>query len=71
MENIFIFIYAKEKEIKVLNNTDAIKQKDELILDGWKHTCTLDPCIWIGYLHNVCEAVDLYDEVSSLSRQQK
>lgn len=68
MENqAFVFIYAKDKEIKALNIEDSKRLNDSLIKDGWKHTQTLDACVWIQYLYNDCEDVDLFDEVKSLS----
>jgi len=68
MEQVFVFIYAKDKEIKVLNIEEAKRLNDSLISEGWKHTHTLDACGWIQYLHNDCEDVDLFDEVKSLSK---
>ena len=68
MEQVFVFIYAKDKEIKVLNIEESKRLNDSLISDGWKHTHTLDACVWIQYLHNDCEDVDLFNEVKSLSK---
>jgi len=68
MEQVFVFIYAKGKEIKVLNIEESKRLDSELKSDGWKHTQTLDACVWIQYLHNNCEDVDLFDEVKSLSK---
>ena len=67
MEQVFVFIYAKGKEIKVLNIKESKRLDSELKSDGWKHTQTLDACLWIQYLHNNCEDVDLFHEVKSLS----
>jgi hypothetical protein len=68
MDKIFVFIYAKGKEIKVLNIEESKRLNVELKSNGWKHTQTLDACVWIQYLHNNCEGVDLFDEVKSLSK---
>jgi hypothetical protein len=68
MEQVFVFIYAKGKEIKALNIEESKSLNDSLINEGWKHTQTLDACVWIQYLHNDCEDVDLFDEVKSLSK---
>ena len=68
MEHVFVFIYAKDKEIKVLNIEESKRLNDSLISEGWKHTQTLDACVWIQHLHNNCEDVDLLDEVKSLSK---
>ena len=68
MEQLFVFIYAKDNKIKALNIEDAKRLNDELLKNSWKHTETLDACVWIQYLHNECGDVDLFDEVKSLSR---
>jgi hypothetical protein len=68
MEQVFVFIYAKNKEIKVLNIEESKRLNDDLLKDGWKHTQTLDACAWIQYLHNDCEDVDLFEEVKFLSK---
>lgn len=65
---LVVFIYAKDKEIKVLSTEGAKRLNDELLKEGWKQTQTLDACVWIQYLHNDCEDVDLFDEVKSLSK---
>ena len=68
MVQAFVFIYAKDKEIKVLNIEESKRLNDSLISEGWKHTLTLDACVWIQYLHNDCEDVDLFNEVKFLSK---
>jgi hypothetical protein len=68
MEQVFVFIYAKGKEIKALNIEESKRLDSELKSNGWKHTRILDACVWIQYLHNDCEDVDLFDEVKSLSK---
>ena len=67
MEQVFVFIYAKDKVIKALNIEESKRLNDSLISEGWKHTQTLDACVWIQYLHNDCEDVYLFNEVKSLS----
>ena len=67
MEQVFVFIYAKGKEIKALSIEESKRLNDSLIKEGWKHSQTLDACVWIQFLHNDCEDVDLFDEVNSLS----
>ena len=63
MENT-IFIYAKDGKVKVLSIEDAKAQAESLLSDGWKHTATLDACIWIEYLCNSCYDVEI--EVTNL-----
>lgn len=64
MEQVLVFIYAKCKEIKALNIEESKMLNDSLIKDGWKHTKTIDACVWIQYLCNDCE--DLGNEVMSM-----
>lgn len=65
---MYVFIYAKGKEIKALNIHDAKKLNMALVIEGWKHTQTLDACTWIQFLHNDCKDINLLDEVKSLSK---
>ncbi len=70
MENVtFVFVYAKNGKIKVLNIDSSIKNNNELINDGWVHTKTLDACVYLQYLHNNCEEVDLIYEITSLIKK--
>ena len=68
MKEVFVFVYAKGEKIKVLSIEESKRLNDYLIKNGWKHTQTLNACIWIQFLHNDCENVDLFDEVKSLSK---
>lgn len=61
-----IFIYKKGTEFKVLNKTQAFKGH-ELILDGWKHTNTIDSAIWMQYILNN-EDIDIISEVFDLKK---
>lgn len=67
VEQVFVFVYTKEKLIKVLGISDSKNMQSKLIEEGWVHTSTLDACVYLQYLHNECEDVDLYDELNSLS----
>ncbi len=69
MKETFVFVYAKGGKIKALNIEEAKKLQDELKKDGWVHTQTLDACVYIQYLHNDCEDVDLIDEITSLIKK--
>ena len=67
MERYFVFIYSKEGKIKVLNLEKSKKEHDDLILDGWVHSSTLDPCVWIAHLYNYCDdEIDVLKEVIDL-----
>ena len=66
--NVVVFVYAKDNKIKVLGLEDAKNLNDTLKSVGWKHTETIDACAWMEYLHNMCEDVDVYESVISLSK---
>ena len=63
----YVFVYAKDKVIKVLDTEESIQLHKTLIKNGWKHTATLNACTFIEYLHNMCGEVDLFNEVKELS----
>lgn len=65
MEQAFILVYAKDGKIKVFPAETAKVVNDALIKDDWKHTATLDACVFIRYLHN--EEVNIVEEIKSLS----
>jgi len=65
--DVIVFVYAKEGKIKVVGLEEIKVIEKEILADGWKHVQTIDPCKWMEYLHNVCETVDLFDEVRTLS----
>lgn len=65
---VFVFVYSKNKQIKVLGLEKDRESKETLIKEGWKHIHTIDVCVWMEYLHNNCDDIDVIDEVKSLSR---
>ena len=69
MNDVFVFIYAKGIKIKALNIEESKRLNSKLLNEGWVHTQTLDPCIYIQYLHNDCEEVDLIEEIRSLIKR--
>ena len=69
MEQTFVFVYAKDGKIKALNIEESKRLQDELKKEGWVHTQTLDACVYIQYLHNDGENVDLIDEMKSLIKR--
>jgi len=48
--------------------SDTLKEH-QLLNEGWAHTQTLDACVYIQYLHNNCEDVDLIEEIRSLIKR--
>lgn len=61
-----IFIYAKDGKIKVLSHGDALYGHSRLIGEGWTHTATVNPCLFLENLHN--ESQDIVGEVKELSK---
>ena len=49
----YIFVYKKDGVIKCLDLTENIEEYRKLIKDGWVHTSTIDPIVFIENLHNV------------------
>jgi hypothetical protein len=68
MKNVFVFVYAKGNEIKVLDTEQSKLLDGDLKKDGWKHTTTLDACIFIEHLHNNCD--DAKKEIKNLSKTE-
>jgi hypothetical protein len=64
-----IFIYAKGNQIKCFDIDEATKKNLHLIDDGWIHTHTLDPCLFMQYLHNECDANLRNDEIGKLNQK--
>ncbi len=46
----FLFIYSKEGKIKCLTVDEAHEEK--LTSEGWTHTATINPAIWIEAMAN-------------------
>lgn len=65
----FVFIYSKDGEIQVLNLNLSKLNHESLVKLGWKHTATLDACVWIKHLYTLCkDECNLIDEVKSLTK---
>ena len=63
----YVFVYAKDKKIKVLGIEEAKISQHDLILDGWEHTATMDACMWIEYIHNTSR--NWNEDIRSLSKK--
>ena len=51
-----IFVYKKNGVIRCVDSVDLVetmKEEQKLIKDGWVHTSTIDPIVFIENLHNV------------------
>ena len=52
----YIFVYKKDGVIRCVDSVDLVetmKEEQKLIKDGWVHTSTIDPIVFIENLHNV------------------
>ena len=49
----YIYVYRKNDIIKCLDLVESMKEEQKLIKDGWVHTSTIDPIVFIENLHNV------------------
>lgn len=48
--NDTLFIYRKDREVKVLDYLEACDRNDDLIDDGWEHTASLNPQGFLEWL---------------------
>lgn len=67
MDCIYVIVYSKDNTIKVLSVEKAKLMNESLINDGWEHTNTLDVCMYLQYLHNHCEDIEIIENIKSLS----
>lgn len=58
-----IFIYKKNKKIKVLNLVSAQFKHNNLIKEGWKHIAYLNACIWITRLLKAKNPMEMISEL--------
>lgn len=60
-----VFIYKKDKEVKVLDLNRSKAKHDNLIKDGFKHIVTLKASVWLELIFNLdisdveCEIYEL------------
>ena len=50
-----VFVYSKNGIIKVLDLNEDLG--NTLLQQGWVHTATLDPCVYIEYLCNQSKSI--------------
>ena len=65
-EQTAVFVYAKDGRIQALSHNDSLLNSEGLKREGWIHTHTIDPCVWIEHLHNSCGMKDVLKEIDSL-----
>lgn len=66
-----VFVYHKDGKIKVLDLHTSYLEDKNMLSDGWQHTSTLNACMFIEYLFNQCEDVDIISEIRDLKSKAK
>jgi hypothetical protein len=66
-----IFTYHKEGILKALTFSEAQKQGDKLISEGWAHTATLHAGQFIQHLFNDCGGDEIVEEIYMLDGTKK
>jgi len=61
-----LHIYARNGVIKVIRAENKWIEHEKLLTEGWVETRTLNPAIFIEYLHNHCQPDEVYKEVENL-----
>ena len=61
-----VFIYHLDGMSKVLDAEKARESHLGLLSNGWKHTATLEPCVWLEYILSL-KGDDLLTEIQSLT----
>ena len=66
-----VFIYQKGNVTRVLSSgmEDTQQRSEQLLKNGFIHTTTLDARVFIEYICNLKEEVDVYSEVQELKRK--
>lgn len=64
----FIFIYSRKGEVKVLNSYDSTISEQTKERKKWKHTATIEPCMFIEYLCNRCTDEQIIEEINELKQ---
>lgn len=60
-----VFVYAKDDKIKVLDLEKSKAEHDSLLADNWKHTATLNACVYIEYLYMVDNPLEILKELKT------
>lgn len=67
--NHIVFVYFKDGKIKALDVEQGKINHQKMINEGWKHTSTLNPCIFIEQLFNEIPESELRKSIQSLAKQ--
>ena len=63
-----VYVYAKDGKIMVLDTINARAFHAHFIEGGWKHTQTIDACLYIENLYNKRREIDLVQELNDLAK---
>ncbi len=63
-----LFIYAKDGKILVKDLDQSHYCHKAMLKDGWKHTATINPAIFIQNLHNQCNYEEMVKQITDLGK---
>jgi hypothetical protein len=63
---LFVFVYAKDGFVKVLNIEDSRAEHQKLLDEGYVRTATLDVCTYIVYIANCQDDKEILSTVKGL-----
>ena len=64
----FLFIYSRKGEVKVLNSYDNAIFEQTKEFKKWKHTATIEPCVFIENICNRCTNKEIIDGINELKQ---
>ena len=62
-----VYVYAKDGKIMVLDTENSKALHPHLIEGGWKHTQTIDACLFIEKFYNKRYDIDFVQELNDLT----
>jgi hypothetical protein len=65
--NSIVFVYLKDGKIKTLDIGHGKPDHEKMIIDGWKHTETVNASVFIEQLFNDVPDSELRKSVQSLA----
>jgi len=67
-DTYFLFVYSKGEEVEVLTLMEDRFERERLILNGYKHTATLNAAAYVKYLANCKSQKEIINHIKSLKK---
>jgi hypothetical protein len=67
MNTSIIFVYKKDDKIKVLDLNRSPFEHEKMKNEGYKHTATLDVCMFIENLYNEVPDEEIIKSIKSIA----